>query len=572
MGAISVDIGNAIPYFVDRFLEVVGRDPSSESLRRWFTELQSVGFLHASTVHCVGLHTPMSLSEMYQPLRLQWQSTEAHEGGQQVSLPNEPIEDNSLLEPPANAVILAGPGRGKTTVLKFVFLRSFESKKSIPVIIFLRHPKAADNLETLVDTLDRIPSVRRQQLPVLLLVDGYDEIARPARVQVSAALMRYMAMRRGKFLLTCRENYDIYDLPVPRASVLPFGEREQYNFVKNFCRAYTASLVPEAFISEMKLRGLDDFLEHPLLLGLACIVKAGHVPLHSRSILGLIERAIDTLTFRWDEGKGVARESQVPLDGRDRIKLLMRVAFEFKDGAGENEFLPTVRDQLKRLHCDNVDARSAMLEVAQFFGIFVPTGDSGMTGQTWTWAHKSIRDYLAAKYWIDANHFDARKVKEWDAAAAYAACLSIDATSALRSALAHSASLPAVIEMLSNDAAFDSRSIARAIVRFLQINSSLYEHHELYDSVNATLSRDFISVGPTQFLINLVDVCLRREKPLPEEEVCLAYALNELHVRGQCLPRATYGKLLQTYYSRSEFEFVTGESEDEQHRVAIRDC
>ncbi len=470
-----------------------------------------------------------------------------------------------------SGVILAGPGRGKTTVLKFVFLRSLQSKNSIPVIIFLRQPKAVENLETLVDTLDRIPAVRKQQLPVLLLVDGYDEVTRPVRVQISPALMRYRAMRRGKFLLTCRENYDIYDLPVPRASVLPFEESEQYNFVNTFCRAYKASLDPAAFIREMKLRGLDDFLEHPLLLGLACIVKAGHVPLHSRSILGLIERAIDTLTFRWDEGKGVTRESLVPLDGRDRIKLLMRVAFEFKDGADESEFLPIVRDQLKRLHCDFVDARSAMLEVAQFFGIFVPIGDSGITGQTWTWAHKSIRDYLAAKYWIDANHFDARKVKEWDAAAAYAACLSVDATSAIRSALEHRASLPAVIEMLSNDAAFDSRSIARAIVRFLQINTNLYEHNKLYDSVNCTLSPDFVSVGPTQFLVNLIDVCLER-RAMPEEEVCLTYALNELHVRGQHLPRAIYGKLLQTYYSRPDFEFVTGQFEDKQHRVAIQDC
>ena len=103
-------------------------------------------------------------------------------------------------------------------------------------------------------------------------------------------------------------------------------------------------------IGELVERGLGDLLTHPLLLALACIVKSGPMSLSSRSVLGLIERAVDTLSFRWDEGKGISREARLPLDGKDRIKCLTRVAFGTKTPELKSKLAQKlVQDQLDLL-------------------------------------------------------------------------------------------------------------------------------------------------------------------------------------------------------------------------------
>jgi hypothetical protein len=59
------------------------------------------------------------------------------------------------------------------------------------------------------------------------------------------------------------------------------------------------------------------------MLALVCILKAGPMPSLPKNTVGLLRRAIDTLTFRWDESKGISREASVQLDGDERVRLLM---------------------------------------------------------------------------------------------------------------------------------------------------------------------------------------------------------------------------------------------------------
>jgi hypothetical protein len=119
--------------------------------------------------------------------------------------------------------------------------------------------------------------------------------------------------------------------------------------------------------------------------------------------------------------------------------------------------------------------------------------------------------------------------------------------------------------MLSNNAAFDSRVVSRAVIRLLEISNVLYEHWDDPQQVDCRLSKDFISRGPTQFLINLIDVCLGKERS-EARDVCIAYALNTLHCRQERLPTPIYGKLLEVYY-RPDFQFRV----DERRAVTIQD-
>src|ERR1700733_4361194 len=71
---ISINLGDTLPYFYERFLKVLGKDQESVELRAWFEELQRIGLQDASYVQCVGMHTPLPLDEIYRPTRLMWQT------------------------------------------------------------------------------------------------------------------------------------------------------------------------------------------------------------------------------------------------------------------------------------------------------------------------------------------------------------------------------------------------------------------------------------------------------------------------------------------------------------------
>ena len=103
------------------------------------------------------------------------------------------------------------------------------------------------------------------------------------------------------------------------------------------------------------------------------------------------------LTFRWDESKGVHRESRAALDGDDRVRFLMRAAFEMTDSfATTSQLEATARNYLALLQYPQTAAGGMLREVAQWYGILIPVSE-----QRWAFAHRSFHDYLAARYWVE---------------------------------------------------------------------------------------------------------------------------------------------------------------------------
>jgi hypothetical protein len=146
MSDLSIDLGESLPYLVEGFLEIIGKDAATQEVRRWFGELQKVGLEESSYVQAVGMHQPVPIEDMYQPTRLLWLSkhlTLVLDGNRKdFELPDTPVAVDSFLNFPSNAIVLAGPGWGKTTFVKFVFVKYARSPKSnrIPVLFTLRRP------------------------------------------------------------------------------------------------------------------------------------------------------------------------------------------------------------------------------------------------------------------------------------------------------------------------------------------------------------------------------------------------------------------------------------------------
>ena len=228
---LSVDLGDTVPFLWEKLLSILGKDSATLELRDWFTVLQRSGFLAASSVQCIGMHTPLLLKDIYRPTKLVWQARHLIADNplgkrQEVTLSGFPVSPKSFLGTPTSAVIKAGPGWGKTTFLHYLFLTHAKSSSFVPVLITLRRPGSIEDLERLIDKLSAIKKIKKG-LAVLLLVDGYDEITLSSRKRISDLLLKFLAAGVGRLYLTCRDFYDIIDLNLPEVRIAPFDENDQ---------------------------------------------------------------------------------------------------------------------------------------------------------------------------------------------------------------------------------------------------------------------------------------------------------------------------------------------------------
>jgi hypothetical protein len=260
-------------------------DPSESRYRALTGELNALGLEVTRFVHCIGMHKAVPFDQIYQPTRLLFRSgmdisASAAFSGQNriarsiaVSRGQEfhSLTVEALLDSPEDVIIFAGPGWGKTTFLHHVFRRTIEDPKRQAVLITLRRENAVKELGELSKIW--IGGQPQTSKTVLLLVDGYDEVSLADRKLVSECLQRFSASKRGRFILTCRDYYHVIGLTAAEVRIDGFEKRDQYRFVTAFLAAQGSSANPKQLVNELEERNFTEFLTHPLLLALACIVN-----------------------------------------------------------------------------------------------------------------------------------------------------------------------------------------------------------------------------------------------------------------------------------------------------------
>jgi hypothetical protein len=553
---INVSFGDCLPYLEQRFREMIGKDAATLDTAAWFTNLQKTAMIQAKYVYCVGMHHPLPFESIYQPTRLRVGGVEStsksesfyHEDDASRSillakkLEQRSMSINAFLESRDDAIIYAGPGWGKTTFLHHIFRHYASNKTVLPILITLRRPTAVKDLERLVDTVSKIQS-KQHKSRTLLLVDGYDELSVQARRRVSEALLRYQGLAVGSFFLSCREYYDVLQLAVREVRINGFTREDKYRFVQAFLSAYESNLDPKEVVDDFEARGFSEFLSHPLLLALACILKTSRATVQSESATRLLERALDVLCYRWDEQKGLDRHTVTPLDGKDRIQVLKRIAYVVKSShVPQHHAEELARKQLDLLTFDRVDARQVLMETARFYGILVPC-DEG-----YEFVHRTLHDFLAAQYWVESGEFAMVTSYEWNARTAYAACRMHDSTKIIEAALASKDGLPAVAEILSNSPSFEISRVADAIIKyFSQPGRVTNLNTSSRTAITGRLQSDFIRLGSPRFLNRLIERCCARRTNVGD--IIVGYCVFEVLTRQQKLEFITYQKAIEAYGS-----------------------
>lgn len=512
-GDITIDLGGALPYAEQRLMELFGKDDASNSWRQKIREFARISTEQASYVQSVGMHTPVPIQKIYQPARLVRRSatSEASTGA------------NNIIERGDDAIVFAGPGRGKTTLLHHLYITLTHKKNTVPILFTLRWPDATKDLMDFVDHLSKKSNPKER---VVFLVDGYDEISTEERQLVSRALLRFKSLKLGQFFLTCRTFYEVFDIKVFQYELDAFSTEDAVCFVDAFAEIYDVKLNAREMISELERRGFSDFISHPLMLTLVCILRTGPSPEIPRRAIGLIRRAIETLTFRWDEAKHVSRTSQLPLDGEERVRCLMSIAFAMETlQASEDEIERAVRRHLELIQLTKVNPSKLLEELARWYGILVPVENG-----RWQFVHRTIHDYLAARVWVESGLFASRPVKEWNIRAAYAACLLPDATDVMVRMLDDSKDIAAFSECLYNHAYFDVERMGLAVIaRAFRSGKTLLA--DTSAGLAARTDEEFYSEAGPEFLRELVRLGSAATGH-NVGNVIACYALSELHRRG----------------------------------------
>ena len=509
---VSIDIGGLLPYLEEKVLGLLGKDARHLSARQTLERNLRISAKDATAVQIVGMDRPISIFDIYQPTRLVRRRD------------NRFADFNDLVERASDAIIFGRPGGGKTMLARYLFASLSKDKNLVPVLFTLRRSEAVEDLKTLVTAVSDA-TLKLGKARLILLVDGYDEVSTTTRQQVADILRNFWSLNIGNFFLTCRSYYDTAAVSAPHWDIAPFSVHDAEGFIKAFAKAYQSDLDASVVIRDLHDKGFADFLQHPLLLALVCILKSGPMPTLPRSSIGLIRRAVDTLTFRWDEAKQLARESRYDLDGEDRKRCLMRVAFNMhRLIEKEDVVIRATQEQLRLLQRPDVSVERLLEELAQWYGLLVPSEDNH-----WSFVHRTIHDYLAALFWIETAGFDPQTVTEWNSRAAYAACMTGDATRAMLKMLSSTKDTGPFVECLSNNAAFDVEKVADAVVDFFHRNPEAATVKR--DSeVEVTTTKGFFALASDDFLRALSEASAPGK--LMSNEALLWCAIAELHNRG----------------------------------------
>jgi hypothetical protein len=558
---LNVDLDKLLHATWQKFLKLLGKDAESQDLKKWLEERMRIAFLQARDVQCIGMHKPVLITDIYQPTRLVRERPQTvisarddYPGGgkrgkarEWEAAEPEIIPAQRFLLQRQSSVVRAGPGWGKTTFLHWVFLNFLlrESTDVLPILITLRRQDAINDLELIVSKLQNIKD-RSQYGRVILLVDGYDEIPSEARKQVSELLLKFSVQNAGEYYLTCRDYYEIYDLKVPHLRIDEFTIDDQVQFVRAFLRAYGSLIDAEQIVLDLHTRGFSDLVRHPLLLTLAAIVRSSSSDIQVRNVVSLINAALNTLALRWDQGKGITREATTPLDGTARLKCLKRLAYTLElEPVQEHRVVNIVRKQLELMRWENVEPLEVLLEIARFYGIFVPVAER------WGFVHRSLQDFLGAQYWVETGEFAealSRGELPFDSRTAFAGCLMDDGTKVMELALQKKEGLPIFVEMLMNDASFRHDRIVRAIVDFYGRYKGEHYYFRGDDKVECALDEQFISDASSKFLDYIVQTCAPTRSKT--EDTLAAYAIHELHRRRVRLSAAAYQACKRGYPER----------------------
>lgn len=343
------------------------------------------------------------LKDFYLPLTLQWQL-----GGDatQLTLDDYP---GAFISEKKDILVVDTAGMGKSTLLKFIFLRAVELGVGIPIFIELRKLSATKTIldfvhQQLTDfgsTLDKDHVLRLLRAgEFVFFLDGYDEIALGDREAVTSELIEFKRRaNKNRFIVTSR---DVRPLGAFsdffRVTIKPLLFDEAALLIAKLSEESELGAALIVKLQEPRNQPIHEFLQNPLLVSL--LFKAFEfkqaIPLKKHVFYRQVYEALFENHDLSKELGGFARPKASGLDIYS-FDLVMRALAYVSLSTTKIEY---EKDELLRLieRCQEYvptitfNPHQLVSDLTQAVPLFVEEGP------TLRWAHKSLQEYFAAQY------------------------------------------------------------------------------------------------------------------------------------------------------------------------------
>lgn len=315
-------------------------------------------------------------------------------------------------------LLVDSAGMGKSTLMKFLYLKSIIQNKGIPILIELRKlNKETSILDFIKNEIDGI-SVHFKIEEIIELIergdfifffDGYDEINQDSKKMITDNIQDFISKAGNNyFVISSRDEHELNSFgDFQRFDIKRLKKEEVYNLIYKYDKNGELSKeLVQKLETENSLKIISEFLDNPLMVSL--LYKAFEykktIP-YKKHIF--YRQVYDALFEEHDMSKGGAyvHSKKSKLDIEDFHKVMRHIAFNTLSKGiiyQKENFIEIINKAKEEAFGVDFKAADLIYDLIHAVPIFKKEGNE------YRWIHKSFQDYFAACYIC----FDAKKNTE----------------------------------------------------------------------------------------------------------------------------------------------------------------
>jgi len=347
------------------------------------------------------------LKDIYQPLTLR--SSKGEKFSFKVTgFPKTELEQFNRI------IVVDTAGMGKSTLSKYLFLKTIEENKGIPVFIELRRLNKSksiideifNELKLLEEDIDKnfiLELIKRGDF--IFFFDGFDEIQEAEKEFVSRNIREFINLAtNNKFILTSRPDYSLTSFgDFLGFRIQPLNKEEAFSLLKKYDQNGEISNGIIDKINELNNRTINEFLTNPLLVTLlfTAFEYKHTIPLKKNIFY---RQVYDALFESHDLAKGdfYYREKYSNLNIDDFHQVLRYLAFLClkvdKIEFSKDEILNLINKAKDFSEINSFSESDFLKDLTKTVPLFA------VDGLYFKWAHKSLYEYFAASFiYLDSN-------------------------------------------------------------------------------------------------------------------------------------------------------------------------
>lgn len=368
----------------------------------------------ACTIPLMGFSNPKSTEYFSTELEI-----ESNQG-----LTNTIISEDDFLNEPHNSIIIGSPGAGKTTTIKRLILKFFNSEMnrySIPILIRLRKLKHETISLEILDILGIEPTYKKidkskfrnkrayigevpieifmpkllNQTSIILFLDGLDEVSLDKQNDIIEEIESLgLRLNNSKIVFSVRKSHF-----VRRANHF------NYYLIKSLTREKIIKISQQwlnntynAFLDELDSKPYTDLANRPIFLTILLVLfeKEGVLPEEPHEVY---EEMTFLVIRDWDEQRGIFRRSKYSgFSPRAKLKFLAEIAFKLTYKLKTKTFSTKQLEEIckglfSKYSLPSEEIRGVVSEIESHNGII-----SEINNRELEFSHLSIQEYLCARH------------------------------------------------------------------------------------------------------------------------------------------------------------------------------